>query len=393
MTMLYFDFNATTPLSHKTKTAIQGVLDQFANPSGRYRLSQNLVTLIHQAKESIAQLVGGSPERIIFTSGGTESNNLALHSVFSQLPVGQLSRYHAICSAIEHSSILEPLRWYQAQGLKLTVIEPSKTGRVDLDTLCRAITPQTCFIALMVINNETGVIQPYDQLASRLKGKGIHLHLDAIQAVGKWPISRFDDIPLTISFSGHKFYAPKGVGGLYYSQQVKINPLLHGGGQEHGLRSGTENTLGIAGLAAAAKEAYEELVQRIDYCREMRTYLLTQLDKLGVNYHVNGEINPEYQAPWTLNVSFPGIRAEALASRLDLCHGISVSLGSACSNNSHSPQRSHVLLAMQSPHDYIDSALRISFGHVTERHEVSVLANALQQETRHLLAIAGEQKR
>jgi cysteine desulfurase len=392
MTILYFDFNATTPLSNESKRAVQEVLDQFGNPSSKYQLSNSLVRIIHQAKESVAQLMGGSPERIIFTSGGTESNNLALHSVFSQLPMGQLSHYHAICSAIEHPSILEALHWYQAQGLKLTVIEPSKTGRIDLDTLCNAITPQTCFITLMVINNETGVVQPYDKLASRLKGKNIHLHLDAIQAVGKWLIPCFDDISLTVSFSGHKFYAPKGIGGLYYSQQVKISPLLHGGGQEHGLRSGTENTLGIAGLAAAAKEACMEIEQRLRYCREMRTYLLTQLDKLKVKYYLNGEINPEYQAPWTLNISFPGIRAEALASRLDLCHGISVSLGSACSNNSHSPKRSHVLLAMQIPHEYIDSALRISFGHITDQHEVDVLSRALQQETQHLLSIAGEQK-
>ncbi|MBD2784608.1 cysteine desulfurase [Xenorhabdus sp. DI] len=392
MTMLYFDFNATTPLSHKSKMAIQGGLDQFANPSSRYRLSNNLITLIHQAKESVAQLVGGSPERIIFTSGGTESNNLALHSVFGQLPAGQLSRYHAISSAIEHSSILEPLRWYQEKGLQLTIIEPNKTGRIDLDTLCNAITLQTCFIALMAINNETGVVQPFDALASRLKGKGIHLHFDAIQAVGKWPIHSFDDIPLTLSFSGHKFYAPKGIGGLYYSPQVKICPLLHGGGQEQGLRSGTENTLGIAGLAAAATEAHEELARRFDYCQEMRAYLLAQLDKLRVNYHVNGEKTPEYQAPWTLSITFPGIRAEALASRLDLCHGISVSLGSACSNNSQAPKRSHVLLAMQVPHDYIDSTLRISFGHVTERQAINALANALQQETQYLLSIAGERK-
>ncbi len=390
--MLYFDFNATTPLSDKSKVAIQNMLDQFANPSGRYRLSHNVANLIHQAKEFVAQLVGGAPERIIFTSGGTESNNLALHSVFGLLPAGQLSCYHAICSAIEHSSILEPLCWYEKQGLKLTIIEPGKTGRIDLDALCNAITPQTCFIALMAINNETGVIQPYDELASRLKGKGIHLHFDAIQAVGKWPICCFEDIPLTISFSGHKFYAPKGIGGLYYSPQVKIHPLLRGGGQEQGLRSGTENTLGIAGLAAAAKEAAEELMQRFDYCREMRIYLLTQLNKLGVNYHLNGETNPEYQAPWTLNISFPGIRAEALASRLDLCHGISVSLGAACSSHSPTPQRSHVLLAMKSPHAYIDSALRISFGHVTEQQAMNTLANALHQETQHLLSISGEQK-
>ncbi|PHM60731.1 NifS protein [Xenorhabdus stockiae] len=390
MTGLYFDFNATTPLSPKSKIAIKQRLEQFANPSGKYRLSQSLHTLIHDTKESIAQLMGGSAERIIFTSGGTEGNNLALHSVFSQLSVNQLSRYHAICSAIEHSSILEPLRWYQKQGLKLTIIDPGKTGRVDQDALCRAITPQTCLIALMVINNETGVIQPYEALASQLKGKGIHLHLDAIQAVGKWPMYCPDDIPLTVTFSGHKFYAPKGIGGLYYSSQVKICPLLHGGGQEQGLRSGTENTLGIAGLAAAAEEACEELIQRLYHCQEMRKYIINQLDISTIKYHLNGETNPEYQAPWTLNISFPGVRAEALANRLDLCHGISVSLGSACSNNSQTPQRSHVLLAMQSPHAYIDSALRISFGHVTERQEIDVLVNALKQEIQNLLAIAGE---
>ncbi|MEQ2024274.1 cysteine desulfurase family protein [Xenorhabdus szentirmaii] len=391
MTMLYFDFNATTPLSHKSKAAILGMLDQFANPSSKYSLSRHLTTLIKGAKDSMAQLVGGDAQRIIFTSGGTESNNLALHSVFSQFPATQLSRYHAICSAIEHSSILETLFWYQKKGLNLTLIEPKENGRIDLEKLNRTITPQTCLIALMAINNETGVIQPYDELAVSLKGKSIHLHIDAVQAVGKWPLPRFDDIPLTLSFSGHKFYAPKGIGGLYYSQQVKIYPLLHGGGQEYGLRSGTENTLGIAGLAAAAEEACQELPQRLQYCQKMRSHFLNQLDKSGINYHLNGETNPEFQAPWTLNISFPGIRAEALANRLDLCHGISVSLGSACSNNSTSPKRSHVLLAMHAPYSYIDSALRISFGHFTELWAINVLVNALQQEIQHLLTMSGEQ--
>lgn len=390
MSRLYFDFNATTPLSIKSTAAIQQAFTLFANPSGRYQLSNDIKAIIKNARVSVAQLLGGAPEQILFTSGGTESNNLALHSVLSALPTAELARYHAISSSIEHPSVLATLRWFQLKGLKLTLIDPEKSGRISLQAINQAMTPQTCLIALMAINNETGVVQPYEALISMLSGTGVHLHIDAVQAIGKWPFSCKDLNNLTVAFSGHKFNAPKGIGGLYYSPDVVLLPLLQGGGQEQGLRSGTENTLGIAGLAAAAEEAYAELDNRLQHYHMLKDHLLSQLDAANINYLINGESLCQLQAPWTLNISILGIRAEALASRLDLCHGISVSLGSACSNNHTSPQRSHVLLAMQLPDSRIDSALRISFGYTTNLQAIKTLAHAITLETHHLLKTVGD---
>ncbi|WP_228985067.1 aminotransferase class V-fold PLP-dependent enzyme [Photorhabdus laumondii] len=186
-----------------------------------------------------------------------------------------------------------------------------------------------------------------------------------------------------------QYNGPKGIGGLYHAPGIQLNPLLHGGGQEQGVRSGTENTLGLAGLAAAAKESLNSLQGRFNTYKTLRTTLLSRLDQHHVNYLINGNTNPAFQAPWTLNLSFSGIRAESLASRLDLRHGISLSLGSACSNNK-STQRSHVLAAMGLPDDRIDSAVRISFGYATSQDDIEILANAIKQETYNLLKISGK---
>ncbi|NRN27340.1 cysteine desulfurase family protein [Photorhabdus heterorhabditis] len=390
MTSLYFDYNATTPLSVKAQLAIKDALSVFANPSSHYSLSNMAKNLLTDARRSMASLMGTVPEHILFTSGGTESNNQALSSLLATLPGSDLSAYHVISSSIEHPSVLAPLLWYQQRGLQLTLIDPDNQGRISVQSIEKNLRPETRLITLMAINNETGVIQPYEAVASLAKEARVYLHIDAVQAIGKLPFScdTFDGIT-TVSFSGHKFNGPKGIGGLYHAPGIPLNPLLHGGGQEQGIRSGTENTLGLAGLAAAAKESLNGLKERFDTYKTRRETLLSLLEQHHVNYLVNGSTNPEFQAPWTLNLSFPGVRAESLASRLDLCHGVSLSLGSACSNNK-STQRSHVLVAMGLPDDRIDSAVRISFGYTTSQNDIEMLANAIKQETYNLLKISGK---
>ncbi|ETS32798.1 hypothetical protein BB987_04915 [Photorhabdus temperata] len=390
MTSLYFDYNATTPLSVKAQLAIKEALSVFANPSSHYSLSNMAKNLLTDARRSMASLMGTVPEQILFTSGGTESNNQALSSLLATLPGSDLSAYHVISSSIEHPSVLAPLLWYQQRGLQLTLIDPDNQGRISVQSIRENLRPQTRLITLMAINNETGVIQPYEAVASLAKEAGIYLHIDAVQAIGKLPFS-CDTLSgiTTVSFSGHKFNGPKGIGGLYHALGIQLNPLLHGGGQEQGIRSGTENTLGLAGLAAAAKESLNGLQEHFNTYKTLRETLLSLLEQHHVSYLINGNTNPEFQAPWTLNLSFPGVRAESLASRLDLCHGVSLSLGSACSNNK-STQRSHVLAAMGLPNDRIDSAVRISFGYTTSQNDIEMLASAIKQETYNLLKISGQ---
>ncbi|AKH63059.1 MULTISPECIES: cysteine desulfurase family protein [Photorhabdus] len=390
MTSLYFDYNATTPLSVKAQLAIKDALSVFANPSSHYSLSDMAKNLLTDARRSMASLMGTVPEQILFTSGGTESNNQALSSLLATFSGSDLSAYHVISSSIEHPSVLAPLLWYQQRGLQLTLIDPDNQGRISVQSIRENLRPQTRLITLMAINNETGVIQPYEAVASLAKEAGIYLHIDAVQAIGKLPFS-CDTLSgiTTASFSGHKFNGPKGIGGLYHAPGIQLNPLLHGGGQEQGIRSGTENTLGLAGLAAAAKESLNGLQEHFNTCKTLRETLLSLLEQHHVSYLINGNTNPAFQAPWTLNLSFPGVRAESLASRLDLCHGVSLSLGSACSNNK-STQRSHVLAAMGLPNDRIDSAVRISFGYTTSQNDIEMLASAIKQETYNLLKISGK---
>ncbi|MFC3395329.1 cysteine desulfurase family protein [Brenneria rubrifaciens] len=389
MSGLYFDHNATTPLSPGVKRAIQEAMDIFANPSGSHQFSFSAKAMITEARTSVAQLLGTPIENIVFTSGGTESNNLALGSILNTAPEGSCAKCHIICSSIEHPSVLNILRCYQQQGGALTIVDPDKTGRVSALDIQKALRPNTRLIVLMAVNNETGVIQPFVEVSRIAARENVYLHVDAVQAVGKIPINcRHLTGISTLSFSGHKFNAPKGIGGLYYAPNINLRPNILGGGQEYGLRSGTENTLGLAGLSVAAKEAYCDMVSRYEICQQMRDRFLERLNKLGIRYIVNGSPHPDNQTPWTMNISFPGIRAESLASRLDLCYGISLSLSSACSNNT-TKRRSYVLSSMGLSDENIDGALRISLGHTTSAQDILLLADALAEESSHLYRMAG----
>ncbi|MCX8648999.1 cysteine desulfurase [Gilliamella sp. B2776] len=387
---LYFDHNATTPLSNAVKKKMQDAMEYYANPSSHYLLNKIPQEILQNTHQECAKLLDTQSDRIVITSGGTESNNFALKSILSQYSESDLTSIHVISTSIEHPSILEVLYFFEKKGMQLTLVQPSKEGIISFIDIEKTIQPNTKLISMMAINNETGAIQDYEKVSHLAYEKGILFHVDAVQAVGKIkiPLSKLPGIS-TLSFSGHKFNGPKGIGGLFISKNLSLTPLLHGGGQEKGLRSGTENTIGLAGLGMAAKEAESQLDLRNEHYRKLRKALLEKLNLLSVQYVINGNNNLKSQAAWTLNISFDGIRAESLASRLSLLHGISLSLGSACSNNKKN-HRSYVLSAMGLSNEQIDSAVRISFGHDTTLQEIDILANAIHIEVCYLLSLSGK---
>ncbi|AUI85589.1 hypothetical protein BS333_03960 [Vibrio azureus] len=376
----YFDYNATTPISDGVQQATIDALAHFGNPSGRYRFSQESKRIVSDTRLTFARFLSCEEEEIFFTSGGTESNNLAIRGVLDQSERQNLSGQHVICSAIEHSSVIELLNWYHSRlGLAVTFVQPNREGRIQVEDIQRAIRPSTCLITVMAINNEIGTIQPIEDIAVIANAHSIHFHVDAVQAVGKIPLNLERVGAHTVAFSGHKFYAPKGIGGLYCKKSSVLSPLFVGGGQEKGLRGGTENTLGIAALHVAANECAKDMQSQLLRFASLRSLAITLLQQHDITFQCNGSDNAQHQAPWTLNISIQGIRGEALAARLDICHGIAVSLGSACSNNKQQ-NRSHVLKSMGLSNQDIDSAIRISFGKQTLEEDIHQLVDAIAKE-------------
>lgn len=392
MTKGYFDYNATTPLSDNVQKSVMRAMPLFANPSSKYTFGTNALTVVQEARSNMATLMGCNTDEIYFTSGGTESNNLAIRSVLDRFERPALRHCHVITTAIEHSSILAVLRWYAARfDLQVTYVRPDSQGRVSLESIENEITSRTRLVTAMAVNNETGVIQPYREIAELASRHGIPCHIDAVQAIGKIPWDCSGLAATTVSFSGHKFYSPKGVGGLYCNPYFTVSPLLFGGGQEKGVRNGTENTLGLAGLATSAMECHTGLQQDLEHYECLRSLAFKLLDQCQVKYTCNGSTDPEHQAPWTINISLEGIRAEAIAARLDLCHGIAVSLGSACSNNKVQ-RRSHVLTAMGLTEQQIDSAIRISFGRFTTEEDINHLVTSIALEAGQLATLASSER-
>ncbi len=388
MTLGYFDYNATTPLSVGVQESVMRAMPLFANPSSKYSMGTKAQAIVRQARTNMAMLMGCNSDDVYFTSGGTESNNLAIRSVLDRFERSSLRQCHVITTAIEHASVLAVLRWYETKfDLQVTYVSPDHQGRIQLETIEKEITSRTRLVTVMAINNETGVIQPFREIAALASRHGIPCHIDAVQAIGKVPMNCAELAATTVSFSGHKFYSPKGIGGLYCNPYFTLNPFMFGGGQEKGIRSGTENTLGLAGLATGAMECHDGLESELERYRALRMLALNRMEQHEIKFTLNGSAESEYQAPWTINVSIEGVRAEALAARLDLCHDIAVSLGSACSSNKVQ-QRSHVLVAMGLTSQQIDSAIRISFGRFTTERDINQLVASIALETRQLAGIA-----
>jgi cysteine desulfurase len=325
MRQLYFDYNATTPIAPVVQQAMLPFLaEQYGNPSSSHALGRAAHEAIEDSREYLSGLLGCDPEELVFTAGGTESNNLAIKG--SALRQGLSGGGHLVISAIEHPSVVEPARFLERLGFDVTLVPVTGQGVVQPVAVREAIRPDTILVSVMLANNEIGTLQPIKQIAEVCRATGVPLHTDAAQAVGKVRVN-VDELEIDLlSIAGHKMYAAKGVGALYVRQGTVLEPLLHGAGHEAGLRAGTENVAGIAGLGAAAALAAKSLDESVERIENHRDRLLALLRAgVGEGLVVHGE--RARRLPNTLCVSFPGVAGHELLARLpELC----ASTGSAC---------------------------------------------------------------
>jgi cysteine desulfurase len=370
----YFDNSATTPCSKPVVELMQQVLlEDYGNPSSMHMKGVVAEKYIKTAAEQIARALKVSEKEIIFTSGGTESNNLAL--IGTALANARAGR-HIITSSIEHASVYNPLIFLEEMGYEVTYLPVDHQGAVSLEALEQALRKDTILVSLMHVNNEIGTIEPIEAAARLIheKNPGTLFHVDAIQSFGKLRIyPRRLGIDM-LSVSGHKIHGPKGIGFLYVKEKTKIKPVIHGGGQQKNMRSGTENVAGIAGLGLAVELLYTDFEEKIDRLYELREYLKEGMEALEGTV-VNGAKGRE-AAPHILSVSFAGIRAEVLLHALEERH-IYVSTGSACSSNH--PAISGTLKAIGVAPDLLDSTIRFSLSVDSTREEADYVLGALAE--------------
>jgi len=371
---VYLDNNATTPLDEEVKELIRESLDTFGNPSSHHQFGREAHERIEKARVQIAKFINAHPSEIVFTSGGSESNNIVLRSLLCSsfdCPYKTRKGTHIITTAIEHPSVLETCRYLTCETVNMTYLPVDHYGIVNPADLEKAITRDTALVSIMYSNNEVGTIQPIAEMAAIAHRQGIHFHTDAVQAPAKIPIDvKALDLDF-LSLSGHKMYAPKGVGILYIKKGTRVCPLISGGHQETGIRAGTENTLGIMAMGKAAEVAMRDSHKDIPRVKALRDRLEKELLERIPYTQVNG--HPEKRAPNTLNVSFDFIEGEAVLYMLDAV-GIAVSTGSACSSGSLNP--SHVLTAMDIGIEKTHGSIRISLGKYTNDEDIDyVLEN------------------
>ncbi|MCI9612257.1 MAG: cysteine desulfurase [Eubacterium sp.] len=371
----YLDNAATTRCSARVQELVKQTMDaDFGNPSSMHRKGFEAECQVRQAADKIAKTLKVSEKEIIFTSGGTESNNLAL--IGAAMANRRLGR-RLITTQVEHASVLRTMEYLQEQGFEVLYLPVNNEGIVDLDALREAVDAQTVLVSVMQVNNEVGAVQPVALAADIVHRQSPQalFHVDAVQSYGKMLIRPKKLGVDLLSVSGHKIHAPKGVGFLYKREKAKISPILFGGGQQAGMRSGTYNVPGIAGIGEAAAQAYENIEANVRHMRQLKERLLAQAASIeGVVR--NGGGSESESAPHIVNLSFPGVRSEVLLHALEESH-IYVSAGSACSS-SH-PTASHTLKAMHTAPQLLESALRFSFCADTRQEEVDAAVAKLQE--------------
>jgi cysteine desulfurase len=372
---LYFDYNATTPVADEVAEAMLPYLyERFGNPSSGHPYGRVARRAVEAARTQVAALLSCQPEEVIFTSGGTESNNQALKgAVLRQVPRGgRRQGARIISSTVEHPSILEVGTWLQAQGLEVTLLPVDEYGRVDAAELERIIGPDTLLVSIMHANNEVGTVQPIAELAQIARRHGVLMHTDAAQSLGKIPVNVGDlaagkglGVDM-LSVAGHKLYAPKGIGALYVRRGVELSPLIHGAGQEGGRRPGTENVLEIVGLGKACEIAQRDLEKNMAHFLAMRDRLhqglLRQLGTEAVR--LNG--HPQERLPNTLSLSFRGVEANRLLAEIG--DQVAASAGAAC--HAAGVDVSAVLSAMNVPVEWAMGTIRFSVGRGTVAEDV-----------------------
>ena len=366
--MVYLDNNATTRPDPAVLNAMLPFLsERYGNPSAGYRFGTQVSNAVAIAREKVSVLLGCDPGEIVFTSGGTESNNAAIASALQIFP----ERRHLVISAVEHSTTLKHCETLAKRGYEITRLRVDRQGQINLAELESAIRPDTVIVSIMTANNETGVVFPIEKIAGIVREKGVLFHTDAVQAAGKIAID-LRHFPVSyLSLSAHKLHGPKGVGALYINRRTRFHPFLWGGNQENGRRAGTENVPGIAGFGKAAELANDFMEEVTATVKSLRNpFERTVLEKIS-GAVVNGAQSP--RLPNTSNISIPGADSEGMLMLLDQA-GICCSAGSACTTGSVRP--SHVLTAMGLPHELARSALRFSFSRFNT-----------EADTAHLLAV------
>ena len=368
---IYLDYNASTPLAPSVAATMREVMEEaYGNPSSPHWAGAPARVYVERARAEIAELLGCDPAEVVFTSGGSEANNLALKGVFFAR-MGEVASPHVITTAVEHPAIVAPCEFLARQGARITVLSVDGTGRIDPDDLRRAITPDTVLVSVMHANNEVGTVMPVEACAAVAREQDVTFHSDAAQSVGKIP-TRVDDLGVhLLSIAGHKLYAPKGIGALYVRAGTALEPLVHGAGHEHGRRAGTESAMLAAALGEACRLAREG--SQMTAIRGLRDRFWSALQqRFGDRVALNG--HPELRLPNTLNVSFVGRDGAQVLARLD---GVAASTGSAC--HAGRVELSPVLAAMRVPERVGMGAVRFSLGRGTTGAEIDAVVLRLAE--------------
>ena len=366
----YLDNAATTPVREEAvQAAVQAMTEGWGNPSSRYALGTQTAEQVKEWRAQVARTLGCQPNELYFTSCGTEGDNWAIQAA---VELGRRKGKHIITSALEHSAVLEPIKALERQGYEVTYLKPDKTGVISMEELKNALRPDTVLVSLMLVNNELGTVTPIQEAADIIKRSGSPalLHCDAVQGYLKVPFTVKELGADFVVVSGHKIHAPKGVGALYVRNGVKLSPMIRGGGQENGQRSGTEATAQLAAFAAAAQTGFARMGDDTAHMAELKAYAAQTLQERVKGLVLVGEGT----APHILPISMPGYKSEVILRFLS-DKGIYVSSGSAC----HKGKPSHVYAALGLNKKVLDGVLRVSFSYDTTRADIDALAEGLAE--------------
>ena len=381
--MIYLDNASSTAVHPEVVKEMMPYFDvQYGNPSSIHQFGRKAKNAIQKARKQVAALIGAEPDEILFTSGGTESNNTILYGI-PKLQGSHLDQNHIITSSIEHEAILQPCKEFENIGIKITYLPVDEHGIVNPDDITNSINSHTVLVSIMFANNEVGTIQPIKEISEICKKYQIPLHTDAVQAVGKIPIDVKELGVDALSISSHKINGPKGIGALFIKKGLKIDPYIRGGGQENGLRSGTENVASIVGFGKACEIAKERLNENISHFQTLHSSMLSRIIKEIPHVKLNG--HPDKRIFNNIHLTFLGVNGEDLIIKLDE-YGVAASTGSACSI--HTQKASHVLQAMGFNHEQITGSLRISFGYLNTLDEVDQTVEVLKKVVAELRSVS-----
>ena len=373
--MIYLDNAASTPVHEQVlDEMIPYLQEQFGNPSSIHKYGRSADRAIKNARKQIANLINAEPKEILITSGGTESNNTAIFGI-TQAKKGN----HIIISSIEHDAILEPCKILEKKGFEITLIPVNDLGLINLKDIQNSISSETCLVSIMFANNEVGTIQPIEEISNICHQKNIPFHTDAIQAVGKVELDVKKLGIDMLSISSHKINGPKGVGALYIKNGIEIKPFIYGGGQEHGMRSGTENVASIVGFGKACQLAKENMGRNISYLKNLQRKLITKVLEEIPHVTLNG--HKDQRIPNNAHFTFLGVNGEDLIIKLDE-NEVAASTGSACSV--HVQKESHVLKAMGFTHEQITGSLRLTVGILNTELEIEKTVDILKKVVKEL---------